>query len=71
MKIVDAQIEEDDKKIQDMFGIFFKKLDQKSTKEVKLEEGTNYTIRERENEREIKVRVEIGGSLEDLIEQDF
>lgn len=39
--------------------------------EIDIEKGTNYTIREIENEREVKARIEHDDKLEDLIEQDF
>lgn len=71
IQIVNDQINHDSKEIDNLFKKFLENLDKKKVEKVKLQEGTNYTIRERENEREIKVRVEIGGSLEDLIEQDF
>lgn len=71
MKIVNDQINHDSKIIQHLFKDFLNNLDKKKAKKVDLQKGTNYMIRERENEREIKVRVEIGGPLEDIIEQDF
>lgn len=53
-----------------MFNDFKRKFEKKKVVEKKMENQTNYTIRERENEREIKVRVGINGKLEDLIKQD-
>ncbi|KAK8883631.1 hypothetical protein M9Y10_042726 [Tritrichomonas musculus] len=49
------------------------KLNQKQDiiRKVDFKNETNYTIRERENEREIKARIEKKGKLEDLIPQDF
>lgn len=40
-------------------------------READAQKGTNYTIRERENEKEVKVRIESGGELKDFIKQDF
>ena len=46
-------------------------MNKRKLNKIDMQRGTNYSIREKENEREIKVRVEIGGKLEDLIDQDF
>lgn len=55
-----------------IFREYKKKIELKNQiREVEMEKGTNYTIRERENEREIKVRVELDGNLEKLIPTDF
>ena len=64
-------IEEDCEKINQMFEEFRKNMNKRKLNKIDMQRGTNYSIREKENEREIKVRVEIGGKLEDLIDQDF
>ena len=71
MNILKNKITIDSKSIHSMFDIFKENLEKKKIIQKKLQKGANTTIRERINEREIKVRVEINGVLEDLIEQDF
>ncbi len=75
INILDKQVNKDTQKIVKIFNDFDKKLHLKKKKQLEIDyliqKGTNYSIREEENERELKVRVEIGGNLEDLIPQDF
>ena len=75
INILDKQVNKDTQKIVKIFNDFDKKLHLKKKKQLEIDyliqKGTNYCIREEENERELKVRVEIGGNLEDLIPQDF
>lgn len=70
INVLNERIENDSKAIVLMFNDFKRKFEKKKVVEKKMENQTNYTIRERENEREIKVRVGINGKLEDLIKQD-
>lgn len=66
------QIKKDFHSLSLIFTKFVQKLKiQKLEKSIEMEQGTNYTIRERENEREIKVRVEINGDIEKLIPTDY
>ena len=39
--------------------------------EEEIQKGANYCIREAENVREIKVQINVGEKLEDVIKQDF
>lgn len=75
ISVLDHQINEDTQKILEIFNDFDTKshLKNKNKLEIdrEIQKGTNYCIREEENERELKVRVEIGCSLEELIPQDF
>lgn len=69
--ILTEQKKNDSQNINQIFDDFKKKIElKKQERLIKLEEGTNYMIKERENEREIKVRVEINGDIEKLIPPD-
>lgn len=70
INVLNERIENDAKAIVLKFNDFKRKFEKKKVVEKKIENQTNYTLRERENEREIKVRVGINGKLEDLIKQD-
>ena len=70
--ILKQRILDDDAHFKNIFADFAKNLEIKQQiRKVEMEEGTNYQIREIENEREIKVRVELNGNIEDLIPTDY
>ena len=68
--ILENQISNDIKRLTEIF----EEIEEKQKKvqiKVDAQKGTNYTIREKENEREVKARIDKEGKLEDLIPQDF
>ena len=69
--ILDNQIDKDEVVIGELFKGIVDQFQQKIHREIDPQKGTNYTIRERETEREVKVRTQKGGKLEDLLKQDF
>ncbi|KAK8841798.1 hypothetical protein M9Y10_026747 [Tritrichomonas musculus] len=74
--ILNSQIEEDRLKVHEIFKSFIEKINIKeSIKEQNIQEGslktTNYTLKETENVREIKVTVQLSEDLKSVIEQDF
>lgn len=71
-EIINSQANEFTEKINEIFQrVTEQQRICETIQEIDLEKGTNYTIRETENEREVKARIESNGKLEDLIEQDF
>lgn len=76
ISILDMTIEEDKANIEEMYKSFIQKIElqrkmQKSnTKEVFLQ-GSNYSMKEAENTKEIMISIEIDKDLESEIEQDF
>lgn len=69
--ILDDQIDKDEVVIDELFKGIEDQFKQKTSREVEPQKGTNYTIREKETEREVKVRIQKGGKLDDLLKQDF
>lgn len=70
-QVLENQILKDKDRTEAIFEIVEERMKLKMPRKVNAQKGTNYTIRERENEREVKVRIESGRKLEELIEQDF
>lgn len=69
--ILENQIEIDKKALKNIFKKYSPKNDEKVVNLMdSIREGTNYTIKETENIREIEVIVE-AGNLEKVIKQDF
>ena len=74
--ILEKQIKKDSQKIEQMFAKFYQRIHARNTAmEMDVKDGfqrsSNYSMKETENLREIKVAVEIGADLKSVIEQDF
>lgn len=74
--IVEKQIKKDNKKINNMFKDFdelnqIKKDVRENEAKESFQKGSNYSMKETENIREIKIAIEINQDLKSVIEQDF
>ena len=74
--IVEKQIKKDNKKIINMFKDFdelnqIKKDVRENEAKESFQKGSNYSMKETENIREIKVAIEINQDVKSVIEQDF
>lgn len=76
VSILEMRIEEDKNNIEEIYKSFIQKIDlhrktlESNTQELFLQ-GSNYSMKESENTREIMISIEIDKDLESEIEQDF
>ena len=75
-EILDAQIKESNEKIKKFAEKILDKFKKKNDvidvdAEESSKKGTNYTLKETENLRELKIEVKTADKLETVIEQDF
>ena len=71
ISILNSQIQSDKVELIEYFNIIIKSTKKEVRNKSTLNRGTNYTIREVEHKKEIKVTVEVDGELKNEIAQDF